>query len=57
MKHSLSVTDPVNLFPSPSENLASLVEGEILNVTLPVCVFPGSTFTSPAYVICTCLKR
>lgn len=26
------VTDPVNLFPSPSENLVSLVHGEILNV-------------------------
>ena len=48
------VTDPVNLFPSPSENLASLVLGEILNVHRPVCGFPGSSFTCPA---CTCLKK
>ena len=37
--------DPVDFFPSPGENLASPLPGEIFNFTRPVCGFPGATFT------------
>ena len=43
--------DPADLFPSPNENLASLVSGEIFNFTRSVCGFPGATFTFPAHII------
>ena len=49
--------DPVRFFPSPSENLASPLPHEIFNFTRPVCGFPGTTFTYPAYIICVCLKK
>lgn len=50
--------DPVNILPSPSENLASPVPAwRICNLTRPVCGFPGLTFTYPAYTICVCLKK
>ena len=49
--------DPVDFFPSSSENLASPLRGEISNFTRPVCGFPGATFTSPEYIICVCLKK
>ena len=47
--------DPVDFFPSPSENLSSL-PGEIRNFSWPVSGFPGATFTYPVYIICVCLK-
>ena len=40
--------DPGDFFPSPSENLAPLVPGEMFNFTQPVCGLPGGTFTSLA---------
>ena len=50
--------DPVDILPSPSENLASPVPAwRICNLTRPVCGFPGPTFTYPAYTICVRLKK
>ena len=43
--------DPVDLFPSLNENLASPVSREIFNFTGSVCGFPGATFTFPAHII------
>ena len=47
-------SDPVDYFPSPGENLASPLPGEIFNFTRPVC---GATFTNPAYIIYVCLNK
>ena len=44
-------TRPSGFFPSPSENLASPVPGEIFDFTRPVCGFPGAAFTYLAYII------
>ena len=49
--------DPVDFFPSPSENLASQAPGEIFYFTRPVCGFPSATFTYPAYITCARLKK
>ena len=49
--------DPVDFFTAPSENLGSLVPGEIVNFTRPVCGFPGASFTYPVYIICVCFKK
>ena len=50
-------TRPSGFFPSPTENFASLVRGEISFFTRPVCGFPGSSFTYPAYITFVCLKK
>ena len=42
---------PSRFFPSPSENLASLVPDEIFHFTRPVRGFNGASFTYPAYLI------
>ena len=45
--------DPVDTYPSSSENLATPVPGEIFRA----CGVPCATFTYPAYIICVCLKK
>ena len=40
--------DPMDFFPSPNENLASPMPGEIFNFTRPVCGFPDAI---PAHII------
>ena len=45
--------DPVDTYPSSSENLATLIPGEIFRA----CGLPGATFTYPVYIICVCLKK
>ena len=48
---------PSGIFAFSQWNFASFVPGEILNFTRPVCGFPGTTFTYPAYIICVSLKK
>ena len=46
----LTVTDPVDFFLSPSENLVSSIPNEILNFTRPVRDFPNNNNHSEFYL-------
>ena len=48
-------TRPSGFFPSPTENFASLVRGEISFFTRPVCGFPGATQSHTRHISFLCV--